>query len=105
MGSGPGRVSSADVPAQAKGPVPGTYTEVSRTLRGEVRHVQDLELDAVGVVEEHGVVARHVAVLLGLALDLGAGRIEPFRPLVDDRPRPDLEREMVQPDRVPVDDP
>src|SRR5207248_10826100 len=64
--------------------------------------VHDLELDSVGVVKEHRVVAGDVAVLLRLALDLGADRARPLGPLVDDRPRVGLEAEMVQADPVAV---
>ena len=54
-------------------------------------NVDDLQLDAVGIVEEHRVVPRQVRVLLRAALDLGALRAQPVGPLVDDarasRPR------------------
>src|SRR5437667_7416073 len=68
----------------------------------EAGDVHDLQLDAVGIVKEDGVVPGHVPVLLGAALDLGPLRAQPLRPLVDDRPRVRLEREMVQADAVAV---
>jgi hypothetical protein len=46
--------------------------------------VHDLELEPVRVVEEDGVVARDVRVLLRLALDLGADGEKPLVALVDD---------------------
>src|SRR4029079_2990275 len=64
--------------------------------------VHDLQLDAVGIVEEHGVIAGLVPVLLRTALDLGALGAQPFGSLVHDRARHRLEREMVQADAVAV---
>ena len=64
--------------------------------------MDDLQLYAVGVVEKHRVVARHVRVLLRPALDLGTSFSQPLGPLVDDEPRRRLEREMVKPDPVAV---
>jgi hypothetical protein len=53
-------------------------------------------------VEEAGVVAGDVRPLLRLVLDREPLRARPREPLVDARPRLGLEREVVQPDRVPV---
>jgi hypothetical protein len=64
--------------------------------------MHELELEPVGVVEEHRVVARLVPVGLGAALDLGVVGTEPFRPLVDGRPRRDLEGDVVETDAVAV---
>src|SRR5260370_17624608 len=44
----------------------------------ESRDVEDLQLDSVGVVEEHPVIPRHVAVLLRLPLDPAAPRAPPL---------------------------
>ena len=65
---------------------------------GPVGHVDDLELEPVGVVEEHGVVAGRVAVLLRLALELGADRAQPLGALVDVGARERLEAEVVEAD-------
>src|SRR5215208_5995765 len=64
--------------------------------------VHDLELDPVRVVEENCVVPELVCVLLRTALDLGAGLADPARALVDRRARDRLERQVVEPDVVPV---
>src|SRR5438067_4222096 len=64
--------------------------------------VQDLELQPVGVEEEHRVVAGEVEVLLRLALELGADAGEPFRPVVDGPARERLECEVVEPDAVAI---
>jgi hypothetical protein len=45
--------------------------------------VDDLELEAVRVVEEHGVVAGDVVVLGRRRLDLGAALDEPAVPFLD----------------------
>src|SRR6185437_7265041 len=45
---------------------------------------------------------RRVGVFLRAALDLGAPRREPLGPLVDERPRPRLERQVVQTDAIAV---
>jgi hypothetical protein len=66
------------------------------------RHGDELELDPVGVVEEDGVVAREVGVLLRRGLDLGVAGEEPLVPLVDDRARRDLDREVMEADPVAV---
>jgi hypothetical protein len=72
-------------------------------LSGRVtRHVDDLELDAVGIVEEDCVVAGDVAVLLGAALDLRAAGAQPLGALVDDEARASLERQVVEADAVAV---
>src|SRR5437867_3611118 len=70
---------------------------------GLARDVDDLELDAVRVVEEDGVVPELVAIFFGPALDRRALLAQPARALVDDGPRPRLEAEMVQPRLVAVD--
>ena len=64
--------------------------------------MDDLELYAVGIVEEHRVVPWHVRVLLRPALDLGTPFAQPLGALVDCEPRRRLEREVVKPDAVPV---
>ena len=64
--------------------------------------MHELELEPVGVVEEHGVVPGLVPVGLRAALDLGVVRAQPLGPLVDGRPRGDLERDVVQADAVAV---
>src|SRR4051794_3579739 len=96
---------------------------------GSVRDVHDLELETVGVVEEDGVVAGDVAVLLRLplplgadarqpggalphagdvavllrlALQLGADAAQPAGALVDVGARVGLEAEVVQADGVAV---
>ena len=71
-------------------------------LGGVAGDVEDLELDAVRVVEEDGVVAGCVGVLLRPALDLGAPVVEPVGALVDGLPRRRLEGEVVKPDAVAV---
>src|SRR6187431_1350693 len=72
-------------------------------LSGSVsRDVEDLELDAVGVVEEDGVVAGRVGVLARAALDLGAGLSQPRGALVDRGARGGLECEVMEADGVPV---
>src|SRR5262249_53433354 len=71
-------------------------------LGGLVGDVHDLQLYPVGVVEEHGVVARLVAVLLRPALDLGAPLPQPGRALVDRAARPRLERDVMHADGVAV---
>jgi hypothetical protein len=65
-------------------------------------HEDDLELDPVGIVEEAGVVARHVMPLLRLVLDLESLRPRPREPLVYDLARLGLEREVMESDRVTV---
>jgi hypothetical protein len=53
-----------------------------RNPRGEValgRPVQELQLDPVRIVDEGGVVAGRVVVLLRAALDLGARLASPLR--------------------------
>ena len=74
---------------------------VDATIPG-LRDEDDLELHPVGIVEEAGVVPRHVRPLLRLVLDLQPLRRRPGEPLVDGLPRGRLECEMVQPDRVAV---
>src|SRR4051812_1725020 len=64
--------------------------------------MEDLELQAVGVVEEHRVVPRRVGVFLRLALEQRPVVPQPLRALVDDGPRERLEREMMEADRVAV---
>jgi hypothetical protein len=64
--------------------------------------VHDFQLDAVGIVEEHRVIPRHVPILLRAALDLGALRAEPFGPLADRGSRGGIEREVVQADPIAV---
>ena len=62
------------------------------------RDVDDLQLDAVGIVEEHGVIARNVGVVLRAALDLHARlRLQPLGALVDGEPRRRLQRKVVEP--------
>src|SRR5712691_4939522 len=70
---------------------------------GVSRNVDDLQLDAVGIVEEHGVVVQLVGVLVRPALDLGAVLAQPFRTLVDSRARDRVDRDVMQPDLVAVD--
>lgn len=62
--------------------------------------MNDLELDRVGVVEEHRVVARRIAVLLGPALDRHPLLGHPTRPLVDDSTRLGGKRDVVDANRV-----
>src|SRR5262249_14155350 len=70
---------------------------------GVARDVDDLELDPVRVVEEHGVVARNVGVFLRAALDLDARPLaQPIGPLVDGEAGRRLQAEVVQPDPVAV---
>src|SRR5215210_7785342 len=64
--------------------------------------MHDLQLDAVGIVEEDRVITQLVRVLLGAALDLRALPAEPLRPLVDHAARRRLEREVVEADPVAV---
>ena len=80
-------------------PVPfaGSFRQAARS-----GHVDDLELEPVGVVEEDRVVPGMVLVLLGPALDLGAAGAQPVRALVDDFARRRLERDVVDADRVAV---
>src|SRR5262245_60939111 len=66
------------------------------------RHVDDLELDPVRVVEEDRVVAGDVPVLLRAALDRDAASAQPVRPLVDVAPRRRLESDVVDTDAVAV---
>src|SRR5215213_4256416 len=67
-----------------------------------LRYVDELELEAVGVVEEHRVVAGHVLVLLRAALDLGVAGAQPLRTLVDDRAGGSLEGQVVEADGIAV---
>src|SRR6266508_2059490 len=64
--------------------------------------MDDLELEPVRVVEEHGVVAGQVRVLLGLALELNTLSAHPVRALVDLVARVSLEGDVVESDPVPV---
>src|SRR2546428_781674 len=64
--------------------------------------VDDLELDPIGVVEEHRVIPRLVGVLLRAALDLGTDLVQPFGPLVDRGARVRLEANVVHADAIPV---
>ncbi len=64
--------------------------------------MDDLELDPVGVVEERRVVPGGVRPFLRLVLDLEALGEGPPVALVDELARGGLEREVVEPDRVPV---
>src|SRR5512133_607365 len=66
------------------------------------RDVDDLELDAVGIVEEHCVVPKRIRVLARRRLDLCADLPQPPLPLVDRRTTCGPEREMVQADLVAV---
>src|SRR5439155_3795835 len=66
------------------------------------RDVCDLELDSVGVVEEHRVIPRHVRVFLRPALDLGAVRAQPLGPLCDRGARRRREAEVVEAQLVAV---
>jgi hypothetical protein len=66
------------------------------------RDVEDLELDAVRVVEEERVVARDVGVLLRGALDLRSAVDRPPVAVVDDLARGRLERDVVDADAVTV---
>ncbi len=66
------------------------------------RSVHDLELDAVGVVEEERVVAQHVVVLLRRRLDRNAPLPRPGVALVDDLARVGFERDVVDADAVAV---
>src|SRR4051794_8508732 len=70
--------------------------------RYEAWNMDDLQLETVRVIEEHGVVAGEVRVLLRLALELDGLRPHPLGPLVDLRPRVGLEREVVQADAVAI---
>jgi hypothetical protein len=70
---------------------------------GVRRDMHELELEPVGVVEEHGVVTGLVPVGPGAALDLGVLGAQPVGPLVDGRPRDGLERDVVEADAVAVD--
>jgi hypothetical protein len=65
--------------------------------------MDELELEPVGVVEEHRVVPGLVPVGPGAALDLGVVGAEPVRALVDGSARDDLERDVVEADAVAVD--
>jgi hypothetical protein len=65
--------------------------------------MHELELEPVGVVEEHRVVPGLVPVGPRAAFDLGVLGAEPVRPLVDGSARDDLERDVVQADAVAVD--
>ena len=65
--------------------------------------MHELELEPVGVVEEHRVVPRLVPVGPGAALDLGVVGAQPVGPLVDGRARDGLERDVVEADPVAVD--
>src|SRR5579863_10356353 len=88
-------------------PVTVTRAKVSRLLRSqaEVGHVQELELEPIRVVEEHRVITRQVAVVLRLTLDRPASSAHPLRALIHGGPRRDLDGEMVQAYRIPVDRP
>src|SRR5439155_13389188 len=86
------------------GPVLGrAFGHFGTLLSGsQAWHVDDFELDAVRVVEEHCVVPRAVPVFLRMALDLGSALGEPGRALVDEPARPRLEGDVVDPDAVAV---
>ena len=64
--------------------------------------MDDLQLDAVGVVEEERVVAGSVVVLARLAFDLGAAFREPACTLVDGGTVRREERDVVNTDGVAV---
>jgi hypothetical protein len=64
--------------------------------------VHDLELDAVGVVEEERVVAGPVVVLARLAFYLGASLGEPACAFVDGRAVRSEERDVVNANGVTV---
>ena len=64
--------------------------------------MDELELDAVGVVDEDRVVAGRVVVLAWAALDLGADVAGPVGDLLDRLPARRREGEVVQSDRVAV---
>src|SRR5688572_27634269 len=66
------------------------------------RTVEDLELEAVRVVEEDRVIALGVLVLLWARLDLGAAGAQPLGALVDDIARICPEREVVDAEVVAV---
>src|SRR6266516_3885726 len=70
--------------------------------RRVARHVDDLELDPVRVVEEDRVVAEDVAVLLRAALDRRAVLLQPLGAIVDRRARGRLDRQMVEPEPIAV---
>src|SRR5437867_579821 len=80
----------------------GGVAAMSLLSSGVSRHVHDLQLDAVGIVEEHGVVAQLVGVLLRTALDLGAVLAQPLGALVDGRAGDRVDRKVVQSDLVAV---
>src|SRR5204863_9458627 len=73
-----------------------------RSGRNEAWYVDDLQLHPVGVVEEHRVVPRDVRVFLRFALELHRLPARPIGTIVDLRARVRLEREVVEPDGVPV---
>jgi len=64
--------------------------------------VHDLQLDSVGVIEEHCVIPRRVPVFLGLALDLGSLVPQPLGTVVDRGAGGSLEREVVKADAIAV---
>src|SRR5436190_8898323 len=73
-----------------------------RSGRNEAWYVDDLQLHPVGVVEEDRVVPRDVRVFLRFALELHRLPAHPVGALVDLGARVRLEREVVEPDGVPV---
>src|SRR5829696_4904501 len=83
------------------GPPPATPSP-ARSSAHLVWYVRDLELDAVGVVEEDGVVALAVPVILGPALDRHALAAQPLGALVDLLARIDLEADVMDADPVAV---
>src|SRR6266508_3849272 len=70
--------------------------------RDEAWHVDDLELETVGIVKEECVVPGDVGVLLRVALDLDPLSSNPLGPFVHLGPRVRLEREVMQSDPVAV---
>ena len=70
--------------------------------RCQTRHMDDLQLETVGIVKEHRVVARNVGILLRVTIDLDVLRAQPCSTLVDVTSRRRLEREMMQSDAIAV---
>src|SRR5438270_4692021 len=84
-------------------PLVGAIEKQSVAGRPEpLRDVHALELDPVGVVEEAGVVAGAVVVLLQVVLDLQALLADPAQALIDDLARRRIKREVMNPDAVAI---
>jgi hypothetical protein len=74
----------------------------SPQCRSEPRPGHDFDLDAVRVIEEHGVIARRVGVLLRDALDPYTALTRPLGGAIDRSSRATVDRDVMNADRVAI---